>query len=129
MSGAEYLLDTNVVIGLLKGHDPAVTLIGQAGLAAGRVAVSQITRMELLGYSGLTDDEEQAVLRLLSMCKALPITDAVESLAIALRRSGKLRLPDAIIAATALACGAKLLTLDERMARVFAQEVAATGAE
>lgn len=84
--------------------------------------------MELLGYPGLTDDEEQAVQKLLSLCQVLPITDAVESLAIALRRGDKLRLPDAIIAATALACGAKLLTLDERMARVFAQEVAATGA-
>lgn len=127
MSGAEYLLDTNVVIGLLKGYSPAVTLAGQAVLVAGRVAVSQITRMELLGYPGLTDDEEQAVGKLLSLCQVLPITEAVESLAITLRRGGKLRLPDAIVAATALACGAKLLTLDDRMARVFAQEVGGAG--
>lgn len=42
---------------------------------------------------------------------------------IELRRRGLLRLPDAIVAATALAADAHLLTLDERLARVFGDEV------
>lgn len=61
------------------------------------------------------------------MWQVLPISDSVESLAIALRRGGRLRLPDAIVTATALDCGAKLLTLDERMASVFAEEVGTAG--
>jgi predicted nucleic acid-binding protein len=50
MSGVEFLLDTNMVIGLFKGHMPAVTLAEQSGLALYETALSQITRMELLGY-------------------------------------------------------------------------------
>ena len=48
----------------------------------------------------------------------LGISGEIEALAITLRRSGGLKLPDAIIAATAKAIGAKLLTLDERLVRV-----------
>jgi hypothetical protein len=50
MSGIEYLLDTNMVIGLLKGHAAAITLAEQSGFTLDKSAVSQITRMELLGY-------------------------------------------------------------------------------
>ena len=49
MTGIEFLLDTNMVIGLLKGYGPAVTLAEQSGLVLEKAAVSQITRMELLG--------------------------------------------------------------------------------
>lgn len=123
MSGdLDHLLDTNVVIGLLKGQPEDVALAGDAGLAPGRFGVSQITRMELLGYPGLTDAEDEAVRRWLALCRVLPIDDTTEARAVALRRRGLLRLPDAIVAATALAAGARLLTLDERLARVFAEE-------
>ena len=40
MSGIDHLLDTNVVIGLLKGAESAVALAQQAGLALDRAAVS-----------------------------------------------------------------------------------------
>lgn len=123
MSGeVDHLLDTNVVIGLLKGHATAVALAEGAGLVPGRFGASQITRMELLSYPGLTDAEDAAVRRWLALCRVLPIDDATEVRAIALRRRGLLRLPDAIVAATALAAGARLLTLDERLAKVFAEE-------
>ncbi len=123
MSGqVDHLLDTNVVIGLLKGHAAAVALAEGAGLMPGRFGVSQITRMELLGYPGLTDAEDEAVRRWLALCRVLPIDDATEARAIALCRRGLLRLPDAIVAATALAAGARLLTLDERLAKVFAEK-------
>lgn len=115
-----HLLDTNVVIGLLKGHPAAVALADGAGLVPGRYGVSQITRMELLGYPGLTDAEDEAVRRWLALCLVLPIDDDTEERAIVLRRRGLLRLPDAIVAATALAAGVQLLTLDNRLRRVFA---------
>lgn len=129
MSGAiDHLLDTNVVIGLLKSHAAAVALAQGAGLVAGRFGVSQITRMELLGYPGLTDAEDEAVRGWLALCLVLPINDDVEARTIALRRRGLLRLPDAIVAATALAAGAQLLTLDDRLGRVFADAAGEAGA-
>jgi predicted nucleic acid-binding protein len=118
VNGIDHLIDTNVVIGLLKGTEAAVALAQQAGLALDRAAVSQITRMELLGFAGLTDAEEQATRNLLSAVQVVGITAEVEALAIGLRRSGALKLPDAIVAASALSTGAALLTLDQRLARV-----------
>jgi predicted nucleic acid-binding protein len=78
--------------------------------------------MQLLGYPGLTDAEEVAVRDWVALCRVLPIDDDTEARAIGLRRRGLLRLPDAIVAATGLAAAARLLTLDERLAKVFADE-------
>ena len=116
-SGIDHLLDTNVVIGLLKGDAPAVALARSAGLVLNRTAVSQITRMELLGFPAIAPEEELAAQAFLSQCRVLGISDEIEALAITLSRSGGLKLPDAIIAATVKVVGAKLLTLDERLVR------------
>jgi predicted nucleic acid-binding protein len=122
MNGIEFLLDTNVVIGLLKGSEPAMQLASQARLSLQRAGVSQITRMELLGFPGLSEKEEQATRALLGLCQLVRITDDVEARAIGLRRQGLLKLPDAIVAASALVMDAKLLTLDQRLARVMAEQ-------
>ena len=123
MSGIEFLLNTNVVIGLLKGAEPAVHLARIAGVTLARSGVSQITRMELLGFPALSDQEEQTAGAFLSRCQVVGINDDVEAHAIRLRRAGLLKLPDAIVAATALATGAKLLTLDQRLMRVVNEQV------
>ena len=54
----------------------------------------------------------------LSQCRVLGISDEIDASAIALRRSGGLKLSDAIIAATAKVVDAKLLNLNERLVRV-----------
>ncbi|MBX9834848.1 MAG: hypothetical protein K2X65_01570 [Burkholderiaceae bacterium] len=41
MSGIEWLLDTNMVIGLLKGYGPAIALAEQSGLVLDKAAVMQ----------------------------------------------------------------------------------------
>lgn len=115
MSGINFLLDTNMVIGLLKGHTPAVTLAEQSGFALDKAAVSQITRMELLGYPQLTDEEEQTIRAFLAHCQIRLLDEQVEAKAIALRRKGMFKLPDAIVAATAITGSLRLLTLDQRM--------------
>lgn len=103
MSGIEWLLDTNMVIGLLKGHDAAIELAKVRGLVLDCAAVSQITRMELLGFPGLADEEESAIRSFLDACRRVVLLDeTIEEQAIRLRRSGMFKLPDAIIVATAL---------------------------
>jgi predicted nucleic acid-binding protein len=119
VSGIDHLLDTNVVIGLLKGAEPALALMQQSGLIMARTGVSQITRMELLGFPALGEQEEQAARAFLSCCEVVRLSDDIENEAIRLRRHGGLKLPDAIVAATARVCGARLLTLDQRLARVM----------
>ncbi len=121
MSGAEWLLDTNVVIGLLKQQPAAIALIETHPFDLSKAAVSQITRMELLGFPSLAPEEEAAILDLLRNCRILLIDEAVERQAIRLRRTSHCKLPDAIVAATALVHGIALLTLDQRLARLVEQ--------
>jgi predicted nucleic acid-binding protein len=120
MSGIEFLLDTNIVIGLLKGHAPAIALAEEAGLSLDKAAVSQISRMELLGFPKLTDEEDGAIRAFLSACQVFLLDERIEAEAIRLRRSGAFKLPDAIVAATALTASLRLLTLDQRLAHSVA---------
>lgn len=117
MSGIEFLLDTNMVIGLLKGHAAAIALAEQSGFALDKSAVSQITRMELLGYPQLTDEEDGTIRGFLANCQVRMLDEQVEAQAIQLRRNGTFKLPDAIVAATALTGSLRLLTLDQGMLR------------
>ena len=120
MSGINWLLDTNIVIGLLKQQPAAIALAESQNIELSNSAVNQITRMELLGFPGLADEEERAILGFLQNCQVLFIEEAVERAAIQLRRRGLCKLPDAIIAATAQVHQLTLLTLDERLANVTA---------
>ena len=118
MSGTDFLLDSNVLIGLLNGHAPALELLEQHRATPARCAYSCITRMEVLSWTGITPQQEDAVIGLFADMEHLPITEAVENATIRLRRTRKIKLQDAIIAATALTSGLKLLTLDSDLARV-----------
>ena len=115
MSGAKLLLDTNIVIGLLKDHPPAVLLVQASGFALAEAAVSQITRMELLSYPAMTAEEEQAIQTLLQAVTVIAIDHGVEKQAVALRRQHNVKLPDAIIAATAMVNNLQLITLDKAL--------------
>jgi len=115
MSGIKFLLDTNVVIGLLKAYSPAMLLAEQAGLVLSETGVSQITRMELLGYPKLTEQENEQIRIFLAACQVCLIDEAVEAETIRLRRTGAFKLPDAIVAATAVTRRLKLLTLDQAL--------------
>jgi predicted nucleic acid-binding protein len=74
--------------------------------------ISVITELEALSKPSMTDDEESEAKAFLSSCIVEDISPAVKQAAISLRRSKKLRLPDAIIAATALALKAPIISND-----------------
>ncbi|SEH04564.1 PIN domain-containing protein [Candidatus Venteria ishoeyi] len=57
MSGIKYLLDTNIIIGLLKANPAVLNLLKLHPDMLEHCAVSQISRMELLGFPGLNDTE------------------------------------------------------------------------
>ena len=115
MSGIKYLLDTNFVLGLLKATPEVLATVTELDLLASNCAYSAVTRMELLGYPNITSDEERLISDRLSKFTYLSISYEVEDLAIALRRTRKLKLPDALIAATAIHYSLELLTLDQAL--------------
>jgi predicted nucleic acid-binding protein len=113
------LLDTNVVIGVLQELTPAVEML-QSVDDDTPLGYSAVTRMELLGYPGLTAEEGAAIESTLATMTYMGLTHAIEDRAIALRQNHRIKLPDAIIAATALESSYQLLTLDKDLASVFA---------
>lgn len=116
MSGSDFLLNTNVVIELLKGL-PAARSLYQSRLASGRLFTSQITRIELLSFPNIQTDEEKQILAFLNHVGVLPISASVESTAISLRKNHRLRVPDAIILATAICHGCTLVSRDDPLIR------------
>lgn len=103
-----FVLDTNVILYFLGGRlaDP---------IPVGAYAISVISELELLAYPGLVSSEEQRVRDFLADVPVTDLTQSVKHHAVDLRKRFGLKLPDAIVAATALALDAVLLTNDQRL--------------
>jgi len=101
------VLDTNVVIYLHKG------LLAE-NLPVGKYAISVITEMELLSFAGLTEDQRTWLQRFINDLEIIGIDSDVKQRAIRLRLEQHLKLPDAIIAATAISRNAVLLSNDQQ---------------
>jgi predicted nucleic acid-binding protein len=103
------VLDTNAAIYLLKCENVPEPI------ASADFAMSIITRMELLSKRDITSEDEVELRSFMDDLTLVPINDAIEAATIALRRSTKIKLPDAIIAATSIALHAILLTHDAEL--------------
>lgn len=93
------------------------------GITFEQCAISQITRMELLSFPSLQTEEKPGIEDFLNKCRVLLLNEIIERAVIDLRKTGSLKLPDAIIVATAQVNGLKLLTLDERLQKYLKLEV------
>ena len=118
MSGTDYLLDTNVVLGCLGGHEAVCSAIAQEESSGASFAISVITRMELLSFPDLTPTETIAIEDFLSSVFVLPLRFLVARGGVRVRRETRVKLPDAIILATALEAGRVLLTCDRELTRL-----------
>ena len=102
-----YMLDTNAIIYMLNGRLASP-------LPDGHYSVSIITEIELLSFPDLSQGEEQQIRVLLREFQTIPLTESVSAKTIQLRRNNKkLKLPDAVIAASAILQQAVLLTNDQ----------------
>jgi predicted nucleic acid-binding protein len=113
MSGNSLLLDTNIILYYLNGDETLIPLVEENHLY-----VSVINEIELLGYSGFHKKELEAVKTFLSYCTSENITNEVKEKAINLRRNGGLKLPDAIILATALSKKIPFVTADKAFKKI-----------
>jgi len=108
MVGSKVLFDTNILIDHLSG-------IEQAGAELRRYqdrAISIITWMEVM--AGSNSEDESRIRAFLAAFRCLPVTTEVAERSFAVRRQRKLKLPDAIILATAETADRLLITRNTR---------------
>ena len=103
------LLDTNVWIDAMSG-EPEATHALTIAITDEWCGFSAMTRLEVLSYSGLTASDIADWRTLLFGAVEVPISDVVIEEAARLRRTVRMKTPDAIIAATALLENAALVT-------------------
>jgi predicted nucleic acid-binding protein len=113
MNGVKFLLDTNVIIGMYHKSTEVKVLLHDRKVIISQCAYSAITRMELLGFPSITDIEQQAIKTLLNKMVRIAITEDIEATTITFKQRHRVKLPDAIIAATAITYNLELLTLDK----------------
>ena len=113
MSGNNMVLDTNIVLFLLESDD-----ILQQYLQDKTFYLSLVNEMELLGFKDITEKEEAIIGFFLEECAVIEINKGVKDIAIKLRRQYSLKLPDAIVAATAIFLGIPLISADKHFKKV-----------
>ena len=104
-----YLIDSNIFIYAAAGQSEALAVL-DAAESNDSSGYSAITRLEVLGYNQFADDEETQLLTMLSCFKEYDVSRSIIDEAVRLRKSAAVKVPDAIIAATARIYKATLVT-------------------
>jgi predicted nucleic acid-binding protein len=100
------LLDTNIVIDTCK---PAGAWLSPWTRHPG-AACASVTRVEALGYTGISAEEDEAIREFLGAVLSYALDDDVIEAAVRLRQQKRMKLGDAIIGAIALEYGVPLVT-------------------
>jgi len=107
MSGKRFLLDSNVIIRLSKRDSSVIDFIKQS---SSQNYISIITYMEVLGFPFGSEAEFNFVKELVSLFELIHIDQTIADQTVEIRQKYKIKLPDAVIAATAQVCDCTLLT-------------------
>lgn len=107
MNGIDFIVDTNALIYFLDGNSCMLPYTTK------KLGFSIISEMELLSFSGITQEEEIGVKTLLLDCTKFQLTEEIKDKTIEIRRKYKTKLPDAIVAATAVVNNLPLITADK----------------
>lgn len=102
----QVVIDTNILIGWYKTG----TVVGNDELTNIVPVFSIITKIEALGFQRITKSEVRAINNMLDSGRLIYINSDIAERTIDLRQNHKIKTPDAIIAATALANNAELWT-------------------
>ncbi len=104
-----YLFDTNAIIYLLKGKSKELPIID-----GDNIFISFITKIGLLSHKSVPE-EEKNINKILENCSIIFIDNDLINKTVDIRKTYGLKLPDSIIAATALQENATLITSDTQI--------------
>ena len=104
--GTRYILDSNVILDFMGKNFSENIQNAIAKIIDEEINISLITKMELLGFSNIEQNLEDFV----SCANVLALNDEIVNKTIELRRKHKKKLPDIIIASTAIVHNLTLAT-------------------
>lgn len=110
----DYLIDTNILIYYLAGDIPQKELNKIENILNKSFNISVITKIEFLGWDKHSTTEFELAHEFIDFANVITITEEIADLAIKIRRSLKIKLPDAVIAATCLNDNLVLITRNDK---------------
>ena len=108
MSGNSYVLDTNIISFFLKGDNSLLPYFNYT-----TIHISFVTELELKSIPDLSTKDFDKLESFLNTCIITDINSIIKTTAVIFKKEYKLKLPDAIIAATAFYLGYELITADK----------------
>ena len=111
--GQRYLIDTNVVIGILNKTIKHQNALKLSKIINKDFIVSTVVNIETLGFNAITSDDKIKIESLLSKSTTIYIDKRIQEKAIEIRQTKKMKLSDSIIAATALVHNLTVVTRNE----------------
>src|SRR4051794_28162375 len=115
MNGGKYLLDTNALISFFVGN-PTLGF-----LASASIGISIISILEFLSFPGIDDEGKNLLFGFVKKIEVFELTkDNIELInrVCEIRMRFKIKLPDAIIAGTAIYNNAVLITNDKDFSKI-----------
>jgi len=113
MSGNSIFLDTNIVLYLLSGDETIADFLNNK-----IVYLSFVTELELLGYKGINASEKLKIESLLAESTIIDINSEIKKIVVELRKTTKVKLPDAIISATSIYLDIPFMTSDKELTKL-----------
>jgi predicted nucleic acid-binding protein len=113
MSGTKLFLDTNIVLYLLNGDKTLAETIDEK-----QIFISFISEIELLSYRGINLKEKNAIKKFIEECSIIDVNHRIKELSTQFRLKYNLKLPDALVAASAFYLGIPLLTADKDFSKL-----------
>ena len=113
MSGIRVLCYTNPLIYLLDGNKDIAGFLNNK-----QIHVSVITELELFGKPDLSEPDRKIIETMLENCFIAEINYEIKQIYKHIKQNYTIRLPDAIIAATAISLDIPLLTSDHDFQKI-----------
>lgn len=108
----DFIADTNFLVYIHEGNEMVESFLDY------NFGISFISEIELLGFKGISQEEDEKLKQLISDCFYIDWNSKLKDKTIELRRKYNIKLPDAIIASTSITYGIPLVTADNGFSKI-----------
>ncbi len=112
MNGNNFFVDTNFLIYLLNGNPALNPYLGN------NYFISEITEMEMLGVKKISPVTLKIRRALLDNCYLINFNSEIKKIAVEIKQKVQIKLPDAIVAASAIHIGLPIITADKDFRKI-----------